>query len=38
LNMAEPLDPYFARALPTGLPYTVIGCDQLDHLSNGLPG
>jgi 5-(aminomethyl)-3-furanmethanol phosphate kinase len=37
-NMAEPLDPYFPRALPTGLPYTVIGCDQLDHLSNGLPG
>jgi aspartokinase-like uncharacterized kinase len=37
-NTAEALDPYFARALPAGLLYTVIGCDQLNHLCNGLPG
>jgi aspartokinase-like uncharacterized kinase len=36
-NGREPLDPYFARALPAGLSYTVLGCDQLDGLSNGLP-
>jgi len=34
----EPLDPYFARALPVGTPYSVIGCDRLEGLEESLTG
>jgi 5-(aminomethyl)-3-furanmethanol phosphate kinase len=29
---AQPVDPYFVAALPSGMPYTVISCDRLDQL------
>jgi hypothetical protein len=28
----DPVDPYFAAALPSGMPYSIIGCDRLDDL------
>jgi 5-(aminomethyl)-3-furanmethanol phosphate kinase len=31
----DALDPYFSTALPAGLAYTVIGCDQLERLTTG---
>lgn len=34
-NGGNALDPYFTTALPAGLPYAVIGCDQLDQLTMG---
>jgi hypothetical protein len=27
------VDPYFASALPAGMPYTIIGADRIDELS-----
>ena len=33
---AIPVDPYFASALPSGLPYHIVGCDQLEQLSERL--
>jgi aspartokinase-like uncharacterized kinase len=35
---ADPVDPYFATALPSGMSYSVVGCDQLGELSNQLSG
>jgi aspartokinase-like uncharacterized kinase len=35
---AEPVDPYFATALPSGMPYSVVGYDQLDELPARLTG
>jgi aspartokinase-like uncharacterized kinase len=35
---AEPVDPYFATALPSGMPFSVLGCDQLDELPARLTG
>ncbi|HJR17757.1 MAG TPA: hypothetical protein VJ808_12970 [Gemmatimonadales bacterium] len=28
----EPVDPYFASALPQGMPWSVVGCDRLEEL------
>jgi aspartokinase-like uncharacterized kinase len=32
----EPVDPYFPTALPSGMPYWVIGCDRLEELPRRL--
>ena len=37
-DLAEPLDPYFATALPARLPHSVLGCDRLDRLAAILTG
>jgi aspartokinase-like uncharacterized kinase len=37
-DLPDPVDPYFARALPVGLPYSVVGCDRLDQLFEDLTG
>ncbi len=37
-DLAEPVDSYFARALPAGMPHAVIGCDRLDRLAGCLNG
>jgi aspartokinase-like uncharacterized kinase len=37
-GLAEPLDPYFPAALHAGMPYSVIGCDQLELLAECLTG
>lgn len=29
----QAVDPYFATALPSGMPYTVVACDQLERLA-----
>lgn len=33
-----PVDPYFVRALPSGMPYSVVGCDRLELLAGSLTG
>jgi 5-(aminomethyl)-3-furanmethanol phosphate kinase len=35
-NLPEPVDPYFARALPVGMPHSVIGCDRMDQLPGSI--
>jgi 5-(aminomethyl)-3-furanmethanol phosphate kinase len=35
---AVPVDPYFATALPGGIPYSVVGCDRLERLAELLSG
>ena len=30
---SDPVDPYFASALPAGMPYTIIGAHRIDELS-----
>lgn len=35
---AVPVDAYFAIALPSGLPYHIVGCDRLDQLDERLSG
>jgi aspartokinase-like uncharacterized kinase len=37
-GLAEPVDPYFPTALPAGMHYSVIGCDQLELLAEILTG
>lgn len=37
-NPPAPLDPYFVRALPWGMPYSVVGCDRLELLAGSLTG
>jgi aspartokinase-like uncharacterized kinase len=37
-DLPEPVDSYFARALPGGMPYSVIGCDQMDQLAGSITG
>jgi 5-(aminomethyl)-3-furanmethanol phosphate kinase len=32
----EPVDPFFATALPEGMPYSVVGCDRLEELAGQL--
>ena len=34
----DPVDPYFSRAMPAGMPYCVIGCDRLEMLTAILTG
>jgi len=34
----EPVDPFFATALPQGMPYAVVGWDQLEELAGQLSG
>ena len=34
----EPVDPFFATALPKGMPYAVVGCDRLEELAAQLTG
>jgi aspartokinase-like uncharacterized kinase len=35
---AMPVDPYFAIALPSGMPYYIVGCDRLEELAERLTG
>ncbi len=35
-NLQEPVDPYFATALPHGMPWCLVACDQLEKLSERL--
>jgi aspartokinase-like uncharacterized kinase len=35
---AQPVDPYFVTALPSGMPYSVVGCDRLEELTLQLSG
>ena len=37
-NATEPVDPFFATALPKGMPYSVVGCDRLEELAGQLTG
>jgi aspartokinase-like uncharacterized kinase len=37
-NPPAPVDPYFARALPSGMPFSVVGCDRLELLAGSLTG
>jgi len=37
-SLREPVDPYFATALPYGMPCSVVACDQLEELSRALNG
>lgn len=37
-DLSEPVDPYFVRALPTGMPHSVIGADRLECLEGSLTG
>lgn len=37
-NPPAPVDPYFVRALPWGMPYSVVGCDRLELLAGSLTG
>ena len=30
---SEPVDRYFSTALPAGMPYSIIGCDRIEELS-----
>jgi 5-(aminomethyl)-3-furanmethanol phosphate kinase len=32
-SLPEPVDPYFTRALPVGMPYSVVACDRLEQLT-----
>jgi 5-(aminomethyl)-3-furanmethanol phosphate kinase len=34
----EPVDPFFATALPKGMSYSVVGCDRLEELAGQLTG
>ncbi|HEX5962379.1 MAG TPA: hypothetical protein VFY42_01540 [Gemmatimonadales bacterium] len=37
-ELPDPVDPYFATALPSGMPYRVVRCDRLDGLAELLIG
>lgn len=37
-SLREPVDPYFASALPYGMPCFVVACDRLERLSRALNG
>jgi 5-(aminomethyl)-3-furanmethanol phosphate kinase len=37
-DSGEPVDPFFATALPRGMPYSVVGCDRLEELAGQLSG
>jgi aspartokinase-like uncharacterized kinase len=37
-DLSEPVDPYFVRALPPGMPHSVIGADRLECLEGSLTG
>lgn len=37
-ELPDPVDPYFASALPTGMPYRVVRCDRLHELAGMLIG
>lgn len=37
-DLPEPVDPYFVRALPAGMPHSVIGADRLECLEGSLTG
>lgn len=37
-SLTEPVDPYFTRALPLGMPYSVVGCDRLELLAGSFTG
>jgi aspartokinase-like uncharacterized kinase len=32
-ELSDPVDPYFATALPAGLPYSIMGWDRMDQLA-----
>jgi len=33
---AEPVDRYFSTILPAGMPYSIVGCDRIEELSQEL--
>jgi aspartokinase-like uncharacterized kinase len=35
-GLSDPVDPYFATALPAGMPYSIVGADRVDELSRQL--
>jgi len=37
-ELSDPVDPYFATTLPAGMPYSILGCDQMDELATRLSG
>ena len=37
-SLSQPVDPYFASALPYGMPNSVIGCDRMEALAPALSG
>jgi aspartokinase-like uncharacterized kinase len=37
-SLAEPVDSYFASALPYGMPWTLLPCDRLEELTANLSG
>ena len=37
-DLPEPVDPYFTRALPAGMPCFMVGCDHLERLAESLTG
>jgi 5-(aminomethyl)-3-furanmethanol phosphate kinase len=36
VNVANPVDPYFFSAMPTGLPYTILSADRIEELAQEL--
>jgi 5-(aminomethyl)-3-furanmethanol phosphate kinase len=32
----NPVDPYFSMTLPAGMPYSIVGCDRIEELSQEL--
>ena len=37
-ELSDPVDPYFATALPAGMPYSILGYDRMDELATRLSG
>ncbi|HZA94368.1 MAG TPA: hypothetical protein VE420_17220, partial [Gemmatimonadales bacterium] len=37
-NPDEPVDPYFASALPYGMPCSLVACDRMEEFSERLSG
>jgi 5-(aminomethyl)-3-furanmethanol phosphate kinase len=33
---SDPVDPYFSTTLPAGMPYSIVGCDRIEELSQEL--
>jgi 5-(aminomethyl)-3-furanmethanol phosphate kinase len=33
---SDPVDPYFSRSLAAGMPYSIVGCDRIEELSQEL--
>jgi aspartokinase-like uncharacterized kinase len=37
-EVSQPVDPYFTTALPAGMPYSILGADRIEELSQRLSG